>query len=128
MTASQSPSSAAPCTSVCHQIRAGVTHPAGGTYLLLWLAAAEALVLRGNHELPLELAPLAALMNLVPILVLLWLTLHSPETDAPRHRRVALWLQVVATGVILMPRSQGLERARQHHPHQQQEPSGVGEV
>lgn len=91
MTAPRNLTSTPSHTPVWHEIWAGVTHPAGVAFLLLWLAAGATLVLRGYPNLLLEVARSVALMSIVPILVLLWLTPHPPAADAPRQRRAALW-------------------------------------
>lgn len=93
MTAPRNLTSTSSRTPVWHEIWAGVTHPAGVAFVILWLAAVATLVLRGYPDLFLEVARSVALLSIVPILVLLRLTPHPPEADAPRQRRAALWCQ-----------------------------------
>lgn len=93
MTIPQNQASPAPRTSAWRQIRAGVTHPAGVLFLLLWALAAVTLALRGHAGLiPLVVLQLA-LFNIVPILVLLRLTSDLPEADVPRQIKPRLWGQ-----------------------------------
>lgn len=92
----------APRPSVWRQIRAAVTHPAGVAFLLLWLLAAVALALRGHSNLLPQIAFPLVMLNIIPILLLLRQTPHSPEAEAPRNRRVALWCQVAFITAIIV--------------------------
>ena len=81
MTTPQNLDSPSPLTSIWRQIRAGVTHPAGVLFLLLWALAAVTLALCGPAGLiPLVVLQLA-LFNIVSILVLLRLTSDLPEAE-----------------------------------------------
>lgn len=87
---------------VWRQIRAGAAHPAGVTFLLIWMLAAVTLATRGHYRLVVQIA-----LNLIPVLpvaaaLLLWTAPNPPEGDAPRHSRPALWGQVIFLGAIIL--------------------------
>ncbi len=92
----------APRTSVWRQIRKALTHPAGLTFLALWLVAAATLVWRGYPRLVVSVALIAGLSLLFVTLLLNRLAPSPPEGDAPRHSRAALWAQVAVILVIIV--------------------------